>query len=190
MYRRSVRRNQRQTLDPQHLQRAVAMRHERYNLRASARLQSPPLSTVGRTLRAIGLGRLEQLQPPVPVRRYQWARPGDMIYVDIKQLARFDRGGHRITGDRRLGRSPGAGYKKVHLAIIDATRLAYAKVLLDEKQTTTVGFPIRVVAWLGRQGIECRRVLSDHESVYRYKPWRQACEALGLSAKRTRPYTP
>ena len=188
--RRSVRRSQRRTLDPQHLQRAVALRHERCTLRRIARLLALPLSTVGRTLKAMGLGRLKQLQPPVPVRRYQWARPGDMIHVDIKQLARFDRVGHRITGDRRLGRSAGAGYEKAHVAIDDATRLAYAEVLPDEKQATTVGFLIRAVAWLDRQGIECRRVLSDNGSAYRSKPWRQACEALGLSAKRTRPYTP
>ena len=188
--RRSVRRSQRRTLDPQHLQRAVALRHERCTLRRIARLLALPLSTVGRTLKAMGLGRLKHLQPPVPVRRYQWARPGDMIHVDIKQLARFDRVGHRITGDRRIGRSSGAGYEKVHVAIDDATRLAYAEVLPDEKQATTVGFLIRAVAWFGRQGIECRRVLTDNGSAYRSKPWRQACEALGLSAKRTRPYTP
>jgi transposase InsO family protein len=188
--RRSVRRSQRRTLDPQHLQRAFALRHERCTLRRIARLLALPLSTVGRTLKAMGLGRQKHLQPPVPVRRYQWARPGDMIHVDIKQLTQFKRVGHRITGDRRLGRSAGSGYGKAHLAIDDATRLAYAEVLPDEKQATTVGFLIRAVAWFGRQGIESRRVLSDNGSAYRSKPWRQACEALGLSAKRTRPYTP
>jgi len=188
--RRSVRRSQRRTLDPQHLQRAVALRHERSTLRRIARLLALPLSTVGRTLKAMGLGRLKHLQPPVPVRRYQWAQPGDMIHVDIKQLARFDRVGHRITGDRRLGRSAGAGYEKAHVAIDDATRLAYAEVLPDEKEATRVGFLIRAMAWFGRQGIECRRVLSDNGSAYHSKPWRQACEALGLTSKRTRPYTP
>ncbi|SBO42621.1 protein of unknown function [Cyanobium sp. NIES-981] len=48
-----------------------------------------------------------------------------MIHVDTKQLARFERVGHRITGDRRQGSSRGAGYEKVHVAIDDATRLAY-----------------------------------------------------------------
>jgi transposase InsO family protein len=112
-----------------------------------------------------------------------------MIHVDIKKLARFDRVSHRITGGRRLDRSPGAGYEKVHVAINDATRLAYAEVLPDEKQATTVGFLIRAVAWFGRQGIECRRVLSDNGSAYRSKPWRKTCVALGMSAKRSRPYT-
>ena len=59
---------------------------------------------MGRTLKALGLERLKYLQPPVPVRRYQWGEPGNMIHVDVKQLARFDCVGHRITDDRRLGR--------------------------------------------------------------------------------------
>ena len=78
--RRSVRRSQRRTLDPQHLQRAVALRHERCTHRRIPRLLALPLSTAGRTLITMGLGRLKHLQPPVPMRRYQWARPGDMIH--------------------------------------------------------------------------------------------------------------
>jgi hypothetical protein len=138
----------------------------------------------------MGLGRLKHLQPPVPLRRYHWARLGDMMHVVIKHPARFDRVGHRITGDRRLDRSPGAGHEKAHVAIDDATRLAYAEVLPDEKQATTACFLIWAVAWFGRQGIECWRVLSNNGSAYRSQPWQQACEALGLSAKCTRPYTP
>jgi len=110
--RRSGRRSQRHTLDPQQLQQAVDLRHQRCTLRRIASLLAAPLSSVRRTLKAMGLGGLRHLQPPVPVRRYQWAQPGDMIHVDIKQLARFDRVGHRITGDRHLGRSSGAGLGK------------------------------------------------------------------------------
>ena len=188
--RRSVRRTQRRTLDPQQLQRAIDLRHERCTLRRVARVLAAPLATVGRVLKALGLGRLKNLQPAEPVRRYQWARAGDMIHVDTKQLACFERVGHRITGDRRLGCSRGAGYEKAHVAIDDATRLAYVEVLPDEKQATTVGFLLRAVAWFDGQGISCKRVLSDNGSAYRSKPWREACSALGLTPKRTRPYTP
>ena len=69
--RRSVRRHQRRTLDPQQLQRARELRHERGTLRRVATLLAAPLSTVGRTLKALGLGRLKDLQPAEPVRRYQ-----------------------------------------------------------------------------------------------------------------------
>ncbi len=188
--RRSVRRSQRRTLYQQQLLRAVELRHERCTLRRIARLLAAPLSTVGRTLKTIGLGRLNNLQPPVPVRRYQWAQPGDMIHVDIKQLARFKRVGHRITGDRRLGSSRGAGCEKAHVAVDDATRMAYVEVLPDEKPETTVGFLLRAMAWFNGHGINCCRVLSDNGSAYRSRPWRQTCEALGLTPKRTRPYTP
>ena len=41
-----------------------------------------PLSTVGRVLKALGFGRLKNLQPAEPVRRYQWAQPVDTIHVD------------------------------------------------------------------------------------------------------------
>ena len=186
MDRRSVRRTQRWTLDPHQLQRAVDLRHERCTLRRVARVLAAPLSTVGRVLKALGLGRLKNLQPAEPVRRYQWARPDDMIHVDTKQLARFERVGHRITGDRRQDSSRGAGYGKAHVAIDDATRLAYVEVLPDEKQATTVGFLLRAVAWFDGQGISGRRVLSDNGSAYRSKPWREACSALGLISKRTR----
>jgi len=104
--RRSVRRNQRRTLDPQQQQQATALRHERCTMRRIAKALAAPLSTTGRWLKSMGLGRLKNLQPKEPVRRYQWAQPGDMIHVDTKQLARFERVGHRITGDRRLGCSP------------------------------------------------------------------------------------
>jgi hypothetical protein len=141
-------------------------------------------------MKALGLGRLRNLEPKVPVQRYQWEKPGDMIHVDTKQLARFQRIGHRITGDRRQGCSRGAGYEKVHVAVDDATRLAYVEVLPDEQKATTVGFLARAVGWFSQQGITCRRVLSDNGSSYRSGEWRKACSALDLKPIRTRPYTP
>ncbi|MBM5802334.1 MAG: DDE-type integrase/transposase/recombinase, partial [Cyanobacteria bacterium K_DeepCast_35m_m2_023] len=180
--RRSVRRTQRRTLDPQQQQQATALRHERCTMRRIAKALAAPLSTTERWLKSMDLGRLKNLQPKEPVQRYLWAQPGDMIHVDIKQLARFERVSHRITGDRRLGCSPGAGYEKDHVAVDDATRLAYVEVLPDEQQATTVGFLVRAVAWFNSQGITCQRVLSDNGSAYRSKQWRQACGAMGLKA--------
>jgi len=69
-----------------------------------------------------------------------------MIHVVTNQLARFERVGNRITGDRRLGSSRGAGYEKAHVVIDDATRLAYVEVLPDERQATSVGLLLRAVA--------------------------------------------
>ena len=53
-----------------------------------------------------------------------------------------------------------------------------------------MGFLLRVVAWFDGQGISGRRVLSDNGSAYRSKPWQEACSALGLISKRTRPHSP
>ena len=89
-----------------------------------------------------------------------------MIHVDTKQLARFERVGHRITGDRRQGSSRGAGYEKEQVAIDDATRLAYVEVLPDEQKAITVGFQARAVGWLSQQRITRRRVLSDKGTSY------------------------
>ena len=60
----------------------MALRHERCTMRRIAKALAAPLSTTGRWLKSMGLGRLKNLQPKEPVRRYQWAQPGDMIHVD------------------------------------------------------------------------------------------------------------
>jgi len=130
--RRSVRSTQRRTLDPLQLLHGVDLRHERCVLRRITRVLAAPLSTNGRVLKARGLGRRRSLQPAEPVRRM--TGPGDMIHVDTKQLARFEPMGHRISGERRLVSGRGAGYKKAHVVIDDATRLTYVEVLPDEKQ--------------------------------------------------------
>ena len=188
--RRSVRRTQRRTLDPQQLQQAVDLRHQRLHLRHIARLLQAPFSTVARALSRLGLGRLRNLDPKPLVQRYEWERPGDLIHIDIKSLARFRRVGHRITGDRQKGRSYGVGYDKVHVAVDDATRLAYVEVLADEQKPTVIGFLSRAVAWFNGQGVECRRVMSDNGPAYVSKAFAKACCTLGLRHIRTRPYTP
>ena len=141
-------------------------------------------------MKRLGLGQLKNLEPKKPVVRVQWERPADMIHVDTKQLARFERVGHRITGDRRKGTSRDVGYEKVHVAIDDATRLAYVEVLADERRATTIGFLARAMGWFFEQGIHCRRVLSDNGSSYRSGDWRKAREALGLKPIRTKATTP
>ena len=64
------------------------------------------------------LGRLSLLDPKEPVRRYQRERPGELLHLDIKKLARFEGVGHRITGNRR-GASEGLGYDFLHVAIAE-----------------------------------------------------------------------
>jgi hypothetical protein len=73
---------------------AVELRRQLCTLRRIARLLLVPISTLARAMRRLGLNRLRNLDPKPPVQRYQWEGPGDMIHVDIKQLARFNRVGH------------------------------------------------------------------------------------------------
>lgn len=188
--RRSVRRHQRRTLDSQHLQRAIELRHQRLHLRHIARLLAAPFFTVARALNRLGLGRLRNLEPKPPVQRYGRERPGDLIHIDDKKLARFRKVGHRITGNRQQGRSAGVGYDRVHVAIDDATRLADVEVLPDEQQATAIGFLTRALAWFNGHGVECRQVMSDNGSADISKAFAKACSVLKLKHIRTRPYTP
>jgi len=97
---------------------------------------------------------LRDLKPKPVVQRYKRQIPGDLIQIDVKKLASFRKVGHRITGNRQKACSTGVGYDRVHVAIDDATRLAYVEVLPDEQQGTAISFPIRAVAWFNGQGVD------------------------------------
>ena len=146
-------------------------------------------STVARVLRRRGLARLRQLEPPRPVQRYQWARPGDLLHIDIKKLGRIGRVGHRITGNRR-SRVRGIGWEFVHVAVDDASRLAYVEVLGDEGGVSTTKFLWRALAWFRRHGIRVRRVMSDNGPGYVSDRFARLCRSAGLRHLRIRPYTP
>ncbi len=146
-------------------------------------------STVSGVLKREGISRLKLLEPPQPVQRYEHANPGDMIHIDIKKLGRFERPGHRVTGNRRpYGHDPGWEY--VHICIDDHSRVAYAEVLPDERKETAVAFLRRAAAWFRRFGITLKRVLTDNGSCYRSKLWHETCDALRIKVKKTRPRRP
>ena len=147
-------------------------------------------STVSRWLRREGLGRLAQINPPEAVRRYQRERPGELIHLDIKRLGRFDQPGHRVTGTRRGCRNRGAGWDFVHVAVDDATRLAYVEVLDEERKHTTTGFLLRSLRWFRAMGIRAERVMTDNGSAYRSGCFAKALGLLGIRHIFTRPYTP
>jgi transposase InsO family protein len=168
-----------------------ALRRIRLSGPQLADLLDMPLSTVSAVLKRNGLGRLGRLGLE-PAQRYERARPGELIHIDVKKLGRI-RGG---AGHRMLGRGPGrhsgkgAGWDYVHIAIDDATRLAYAEVLTDEKAITVVGFLRRAIAFYERHGIQVERLITDNGSGYRSKLHAIACRAHGIRHLRTRPYRP
>ena len=148
-------------------------------------------ATVSRILKSLGLNRLKDLEPAQPVQRYERAKPGELLHIDIKKFGRFERPGHRVTGDR-TGHSnrPGSGWEYVHVCIDDHSRIAFSQILPDEKKESAVAFLKAAVAYYQSLAISVERVMTDNGSCYTSKAFAKACRALGLKHKRTRPYTP
>ena len=165
------------------------LRRERRTYREIAKRAKAPLSTVARYAKALGLNRLEALDPKPAVVRYEHEHPGELVHLDIKRLARFWRPGHRVTGSR-LRQSTGAGYQFLHVAIDDHARVAYGELYRDERGSTTARFLARLVGYYRRLGIKIARVLTDNGSGYCSKHFRNACRRLGIKHSRTRPRRP
>ena len=146
-------------------------------------------STVARWLARAGMGRLKQLAPPEPIRRYQKDHPGELLHLDIKKLGKICGVGHRITGDKRK-RARGIGWEFVHVAIDDASRLAYAEVLADERGSTAAAFLRRAVTWFEEHGVRTQKILTDNGSCYISSAFQHICRLLGVKHSRTRPYRP
>jgi transposase InsO family protein len=178
-------------LAPDRVERIAALRYERLSGPAIARTLGLARSTVGAALRRLGLNRLSALAPREPVVRYERARPGELIHIDSKRLGRIDGIGHRITGDRKGQSSKrGTGWEALHVAIDDASRLAYTAVLADEKQDSALVFLERALAFFTRHGIGVERVMTDNGAAYKSRAFRAALAQNGIGHKRTRPYRP
>jgi transposase InsO family protein len=147
-------------------------------------------ATVSRVLKRLGLNRISALEPAEPVRRYERAKPGEMIHIDIKKLGRFARSGHRVTGNRQGCRNAGAGWEFVHVAIDDHSRIAFARIMPNEKRRSAVVFLKAALAYYESLGIKVERVMTDNGSCYKSFAFRRACKRFGLRHVRTRPYTP
>ncbi|MGZ9928898.1 IS481 family transposase [Streptomyces sp. NC-S4] len=164
-----------------------------------------PASTVHRILVRHGLNRLSWLDRPTgePVRRYERARPGELVHVDIKKLGNIPDGGGwrtvgRTAGDhnrqatttQRRSSTPVIGYSYVDSAVDDHSRLAYSEVLTDERKETAAGFWQRANAFFAAHGITVERVLTDNGSCYKSKLFTQALTTAGIAHKKIRPYRP
>ena len=178
----------------------LALRRLRFTAPEICELIGRPLSTVSAVLKRSGMGRLGRLGLE-RVQRYERARAGELVHIDVKKLGRIQGGaGKRVTGAPR-NRSPRKrdaagvdrkviGWDYVHVAIDDATRLAYAEVLADEKATTAIAFLSRAREFFARYGITIERVLTDNGSAYRSTTHAIACRALRIRHLRTRPRRP
>jgi transposase InsO family protein len=178
----------------------VKLRRLRFTAAEIAETLGMALSTVSGILTRIGMGKLGRLGLEQPI-RYERSRPGELIHIDIKKLARIKGGaGWRVRGgaqhynstfqDLAGRRRRTVGYEYVHVAVDDYSRLAYAEVLPDEKASSAIGFLRRAVAFYGRHGIKVERVLTDNGSAYRAIMHAAACRQLAIQHIRTRPYRP
>lgn len=174
----------------------AALRRLRFTGPEIAEVLGMALSTVSGILTRIGMGKLGRLGLE-PAQRYERARPGELIHIDVKKLGRMSRPGWRPWGSHaarssrhRYQQQQGLGWEFVHIAIDDCTRLAYAEVLDDERATTAIGFLRRAVAFYSRRGITVQALLTDNGNAYRSTVHAIACRALAIKHIRTRPYRP
>ena len=123
--------------------------------------------------------RWRDLEPAVPVIRYERDRPGEMIHIDIKKLGKFNRVGHRITNDRHgQSNARGVGWEFVHVCVDDHSRLAFSQVLESERKECAMAFLKAAVAWYKGLGITIERVMTDNGSCYRSKAFNKLCMDL------------
>lgn len=168
-----------------------------------------PASTVHAVLVRARVNRLSHIDRVTgePIRRYEHDHPGSLIHVDVTKFGNIpDGGGWRYvgkqqgdrnreatakrTGKRHADYEPNVGTAFLHTVIDDYSRVAYVEICTDEKAVTAIGVLERAAAWFADRGVTVERVLSDNGSAYRSYAWRDACTALGIRHKRTRPYRP
>ena len=170
-----------------------ARRHTGWGPRLIAGITGHPPSTVHRVLRRHGISR-----PPKQARervvRYEWPCPGDLLHVDTKRYARFERPGHRVTGVRdKTGAELRArwGYEFAHSIVDDHSRLAYAELHPDERAETVVAFMRRALVFFERHGIAPKRLMSDNAWCYTHsRRLAELLEERGIAHLTIRPHRP
>jgi transposase len=166
-------------------------------------------STVHKILVRCKINRLTHIDRATgePIRRYEHDHPGSLVHVDVKKLANVpDGGGWRFlgrqhgaqnrqatrdrTGLKTIYSQPKIGTAFIHTVLDDHSRVAYSEIHNDELKETAAAVLRNAVAWFATRGVIVERVLSDNGGCYRSFLWRDTCEELGITPKRTRPYRP
>ncbi len=150
-------------------------------------------SSVWKVLHRHGLSRPLPGERP-PVRRYEWPCPGDLLHMDTKRYARFERPGHALTGVRGRSfadRAARVGYQYAHAIVDDHSRMAYVELHDDERAATVTAFTARALAWFAGHGVRARRVMSDGAWAYtRNRSLADLFAREGVRHLVTRPYRP
>jgi transposase InsO family protein len=175
---------------PRKRRRFEQLRRRRWPLWRIASDQGSSIATVSRCMKRVGLSRLKSLEPVEPVVRYERELPGELIHIDTKRLGKINGIGHRITGIRMHAKAHhGQGWDAVHLAIDDHSRVAFARIKVDETKESCVEFLREALAFYVSLGVRVEGVMTDNGSGYK-KTYDLACAELGVRHLRTKPYTP
>ena len=153
-------------------------------------------STVWKVLKRAGISR-----PPTAIREpansYEWPCPGDLLHMDTSRYARFERPGHRVTGDRSqrsrnwMRPETRVGYDYAHAIVDDHSRLAYVEPHGDETAATVTGFLERALAFFAAQGIVAKRLMSDNAFAYvKNRSLRELLARQRIRHLTTQPYRP
>ena len=176
-------------IGPEKRDAIVKLRRERVVMRCIAATVGVSVATVARVCRKAGLSRLSKIDPPPAVQRYERARAGELLHIDIKKLGRIGCVGHRITGDPSV-RARNVGWEFVHVAIDDFSRVSYVEILDNERAVTSKGFLCRAIEWFAKQGVRIDRIMTDNGVGYVSNEYAVMCRALQIKHIRTKPYTP
>ncbi len=175
---------------PDQLRAPVAhLRQQRWPYHAIAFRLNLSKSTVGRILRDEGLNRLSVLEPKPLPKRFEVKAPGVLLHLDTKKLARFERPGHRVTGNRRQA-SPKAGYAFVFAAVDAHSRLAYVETKENERKESAASFLLSALRHYRQLGVQIRAVMTDNAKAFQSRRFQRALAWLGIRHKTTPPYTP
>lgn len=165
--------------------------HTGWGPRLIAGIVDRPHSTVHRTLKRAGISRAPR-NPREAARRYEWDCPGDLLHIDTKRYAHFDRPGHAVTGDRsRTGRRRELGYEFCHSVVDDHSRVAYCELHPDERAPTVTAFVGRALVFFEEQGVKVKRLISDNAFAYtKNRSLKEILAGRGIRHITIRPYRP
>ena len=177
------------SIDPRLAMTVVELRRKLFLQARIAAYTGLSKATVSRVLRRAGLSRLSDLGPKEDVQRYEREAPGELLHIDIKRLGRFDKVGHRITGDRTQ-RARNVGWEYVFVAVDDHSRIAFTQVYPDETKESAASFLRASVGYFAGLRVPIQRVLTDNGKSFHSYLFGATCLELGIAQKFTRAYRP
>jgi transposase InsO family protein len=149
-------------------------------------------STIWKVLHRHGLSRRPRGERQSS-RRYEWSRPGALLHMDVKKLARFSVPGHRVTGNPRTkDLHRGIGYDHLHCVVDDHSRIAYVELHPREDAETNARTLERALRFFAELGLDSpEAVMTDNAMVYRHSHrFAAVLTNAGIRQIRTPPYTP